>query len=308
MDFSILSALVPIFVIILIGYGLARADFPGSDFWVHAERLTYYLLFPALLLRSAAVADFGDQIAGQIIPPLIFAVLLMSFLLLILRPKLAVDGPGFTSVFQGGIRFNTYIGLAAAFALYGAAGLAVSAVIIAVLIPLVNLLSVLVLVRYARPSEVHWGRTLLNLFSNPLILACLGGILLNLTDLGLPWGSSQVLEILGRASLPLGLLAVGAGLSVKSMRSTKIVLTASAILKLIVFPVLMFGACRLVGVEGMSLSLLVMFAALPGSASSYILARQLGGDANLMASILTLQTAAASVSLPLVLLGLEALG
>ncbi|MDX1654862.1 MAG: AEC family transporter, partial [Candidatus Competibacteraceae bacterium] len=141
----ILSALGPIFGVIALGYALRRRGFPGEAFWPLAEKLTYFLLFPALLVRNLAAAQLGGLAVGGMSLAIVLLLGTMTLLLFALRPWLGTDGPGFSSVYQGGIRFNTYVGLAAATALFGPPGATLAALAIALLIPLVNVLCVAVI-------------------------------------------------------------------------------------------------------------------------------------------------------------------
>lgn len=298
---AILAALTPVFVLILGGHVMKRTGFPGEEFWVPAERITYYILFPALLVHNLATAPLASAHLGPFALVLAGSVLAVTCGLLLVRRWLAVDDPAFTSVMQGGIRFNTYVGLAAAQALFGTDGLTLAAVVIAVLIPLINVLCVATLSHYGSAGQLGWGSLLRGLASNPLILACLAGILLNVTGIGLPWGSRDVLEIFGRAALPLGLLAVGAGLNAGAIRGNRRAIVMVTMVKLVLLPMIVAGGARLLGLPPAPTAIAVLFAALPTAPSAYILARQMGGDSQLMAGILTLQTVAAVLTLPLML-------
>lgn len=295
---TIFEAVFPVFSLIVIGAIFRRINFPGNTFWPLAEKLTYFTLFPALLVTTLAVADIGDLAIGQIFWPIASVTFFIAGFLLFFRRYLGIDAPSFTSVFQGSIRPNTYIGLAAGSALYGDLGIAVITVALAVLIPLVNLLSVLVLT-YCQPERKSsvW-EALWIVLKNPLIIACVIGMFLNRTGLGLPYGSFDILSIFARAALPLGLLSVGASLGLISMKNIGSQLLLPSVFKLIVFPVLTAVACIYIGVGELVLACAVLFTALPGSASSYILASQLGGNKELMSSIITVETVASALTIP----------
>ncbi|MCB1821970.1 MAG: AEC family transporter, partial [Candidatus Competibacteraceae bacterium] len=175
----------------------------------------------------------------------------------------------------------------------------VAALVMALMIPMINVLCVLVLSAHAGGSISVTG-VLRGLITNPLILACLTGIGLNLSGIGLPWGSAAMLDILARAALPLGLLAVGAGLRLAALNRPGLLVAVSA-LKLLALPALAATLCWLVQPGQLETAVLMTFAALPGSSTAYILARQLGGDAPLMAAIVTVETGLALVTLPAVL-------
>lgn len=295
----ILGALGPIFALILLGLSLRWFGFPGDGFWPTAERFTYFILFPALLVHRLALSRLGDYAVLPVAFIIVALLLTMTALVYALRSWLNVDGPAFTSVYQGVIRFNTYVGLAVVLALFHAEGGTAAALVMAIMIPLINVLCVLVLSAHAHQLVTVNG-VLRGLLTNPLILGCLIGIGLNVSGIGLPWGSAAVLEILARAALPLGLLAVGAGLQLDGLARPGLLVATSG-LKLLALPALAALFCWIVQPGRLETAVLITFAALPGATAAYILARHMGGDASLMAAIITVETALALITLPLVL-------
>lgn len=299
---SAITALLPVFLLIAVGYALRYTGVPGEGFWAPAERLTYYVFFPALLIFNLGRAPLAGQPIAPLAAALALAVVTLSLLLLLSRRVLGLSGPAFTSLFQGSIRFNTYIGIAAASALYGAAGLTLAAISMAILIPLINVLCVAVLTRWCNHGRAAGTQAvLLGILRNPLVIACATGIALNLTKIGVPAPLDGVLEILGRAALPMGLLAVGAGLNLRSLRQAGGAMALSCVTKLGAMPALMFLTTHLMGLPTTATAIAVLFAALPGATSAYILARQLGGDYELVAGMVTLQTGLAVITLPVTL-------
>jgi predicted permease len=295
---AILVSLVPIFALVALGAVFRRTGFLAEGFWRPAEKLTYFVLLPPLLVETLASADFaGLPVLGTALA-VVLPVLAAAALLRLLRPALAVDDPGFTSVIQGGVRFNVFISFAAAASLHGKAGLAVAAMVAAVLIPVGNTLSIWAL---AASTGGGAGRAARALATNPLIIATLIGIALSASGLGLPSAIAPILRMLGSASLPLGLLAVGAGLERAAFRGHARPLAAAIVVKLGLVPALAALVCLLAGVTGIAAPVTILLQATPTAPSSYILARQLGGDAPLMAAILTVQTLASLATLPLVL-------
>lgn len=296
-----LEALTPIVTLIVLG-GLARASgWLGEGFWPAAEKLTYYLLLPALLVASLARGAFADVSWPALLVATYLPLLLTAAVLLAGRRWLVAGGDAgqFTSVFQGGIRFNTYIGLALATALFGGTGRAQAALIAGLMIVLVNVLSVAVLT-LASPGR-HPARVPLALAGNPLILGCLIGGLLNILGLPPTGALRATLAILGDAALPLGLLCVGASLRLGRLRSAARPLVVASLAKFALKPALAFAACWALAIAPPLASVLVVFMALPTAPSSYILARQMGGDHALMAAIISGQTVLAFLTLPLTL-------
>lgn len=304
---TVFAALAPVFALIVLGHVLSRRDFPAPGFWPMAERLTYYVLFPALLVDRLSRLDAPGGELWRMTLALVLAVLAVFALLLAVRRRAAPDGAAFTSVVQGAIRPNTYVGLSAAAALLGPSGLSLSAVALMTLIPLVNVLCVGALGRWGQNNSGSAKISLLReLAKNPPILSCVAGFALSQSGLTLPQVAAETLRVLGNASLPLGLLAVGAGLAPHSVTKILRPTTVSLTMKLLVLPLITAFLCSLFGVEREAMVVAVIFTAVPASVSSFILARQMGGDHVLMAGIITSQTAAAAVTMPLVLVFLGA--
>ena len=297
-DTSILGALVPIFLVILAGYVFRRVSFPGDDFWEYAERITYYILFPALLLQKTATAPLDLEAYVPMTGALYAAILSMTGLVFLMRPWRKYGAKSFTSLFQGSIRFNSYVGLSAAAALFGNEGVILSAVALAVMIPLINVLCVSVLVAFSNARKKNGHSIMSGIISNPLILACIAGTALNLAGIGLHSGVSDTLLLFGRAALPIGLMALGAGLDFTSAKSDGKAIAINSFLKLLIMPLFMWSASLMMNLGPSATSVIVLFAALPGAPASFILARQYGGDVTLMANIVTVQVLASMITLP----------
>ncbi len=294
-------ALSPIFILILLGWFFQRIEFPGASFWPMAEKITYYVFFPALLFFNLYSADFSQTRFWSMATVSAGTIIIVSLIMVLLRPTLKVSDPEYSSVFQGGLRFNTYVGISAAYVFYGEQGLTLAAMVIAVIIPLVNVISVGVVTRFGDNQCKGWSQAVLSLVTNPLILACLFGILANLSGFRLILGSDEVVRILSQASLSLGLLAVGAGLKFSKIAAKSVPIAWSGLFKMIIQPLVMGFLGILIGLEQTEVLILVIFAASPCGPAAYVMARQLGGNLDMMAAIITVQTIAAVLSMPLII-------
>ncbi|EIJ43810.1 putative permease [Beggiatoa alba B18LD] len=294
-------ALVPIFLIILLGYLLIHIHFPDDVFWKPMEEVTYYILFPCLIINELSSAQLQGLNIVPMLVALIGSMLLVGLLTWLIRGVLAVDGRGFSSIFQGSVRFNSYVGIAVAAALLQGAGVPLAALAMACMIPLANILCVSILAHYATHEPTHWGVIFKALLRNPLIIGCVIGISLNVLDWRLPIFLQQTFSILGKASLALGLLAAGAGLRFGAFKAHWESLLVSAGLKLFIFPLCVWSFCWLMRLDQATSTIAVLYGTLPTATSAYILARQMGGDATLMANIITFQTIIAAVTMPFML-------
>ncbi len=299
---SVLWVLLPIFLLIAGGFLLRLVFIRSAAAWQLVEKLTYYVLFPALLIVTLSRLSFDLRTVAPLLAVITFSLLTVAGALLAFRCRLQLDGPSFSSVFQGAIRYNTYVGLSAAGALYGEPGIALMAFLSAAMIPAVNVLSVYVLTRFASRNGFSWQSASAEIMKNPLILSAIAGLALSAFQIPIPLMVSDVLGLLGKASLPLGLLAVGAGLNLSSIAGHVRPVALGSVLKLLVLPLLVWGLGVLAGIDRMPLAMAVLYSSLPTASSAFILARELGGNHALMASIITMQTMIAFLTLPVFVL------
>lgn len=297
---TIVQALAAVALIVALGLVLRRSGAMPSASWAPIERLTYFVLFPALIAVELARADLAGSGGLRVALALVGAQLSMFALAFPLRRLLALDGPRFGCLVQGFVRWNSYTALALAPLLFGAEALGLAAIAVGSLTPVANLLSVWALARHA-PAGAARVPLVRALATNPLLLACLVGSGWNLLDLPLPRLVQEPLAILGRATLALGLLAVGAGLEPLRHWRAGSVIAVVAIGRLLVEPAIAILLARLLGLDGVALGVVALCAAVPTASSAYILARLMGGDAELTAAIVTVTTALAVLTLPIVL-------
>lgn len=301
---EITVALVPIFAIIGLGFLLKNKSLIAEEFWLPCEKLNYFYLFPTLMFSQIATANFAGFSLNSIAITLLGAVATGGTLLYgwrFIRPQ---PGPIFSSILQGALRPNTYVGVAAATALYGHLGLMVTAVAIAITIPVLNVGSIIVLAFHGSDGPLDKLRLIKTIATNPVIVSVLVGIVVNFLGIEIPRPLASTLNILGTASLPLGLLAVGAGLDITAARTSHGPVLQSTVVKLVLVPLTTYIIGERLGLRGVPLSAIVLFNALPCTPSAYIMARLLGGEYRIAAGIISVQTALAAVTMPVVLAAL----
>ena len=298
----VIAALLPVFLLIVFGFALKRSLMRLETQWHGLERLTYYVLFPALLIQTLVRADLSRVPVAGVGGALVLSALAMSLLCLGLRPLLAkmkIDGPAFTSIFQGATRWQTFVALAVSGNLFGEAGLALASVAMVAIIPLVNVFSVAVLAHYAATEKQSIRSIVMTVVRNPLIWACAIGLTINVLHVPLPRIWHDVADALGRSSLAIGLLVTGAGLHLDGLFRPSAAAGLGVFLKLFLMPTLAVALALWFGLSGQNLVIVTACSAVPASSSAYVLARQMGGDAPLLAQIITLQTILAAITMPI---------
>lgn len=298
------ESILPIFLLIVAGNLLRRLPIVDDAAWPGLEKLGYWFLYPALLFITILNADFSGLSLDSMLAALILGILLMGALTLASWPLLRAAGwasaAEYSSIFQTSVRWNGFMALAIAERIFPATGAAVVALVMAAIIVPVNVMSVAVVTRFA-DRNADWGHVAAAIARNPLILSALAALLVR----ALPWELypplNQTLNLVGRAALGMGLLTIGAGLRPADMLKARTAMWVPVFMKLAVFPVLLIGLGLACGVGGEELRYLALCAAVPTAMNGFLLARQLGGDAELYAAVTTLQTVVAFFSIPAVL-------
>jgi malonate transporter len=302
---AVVSALLPVFLVIVAGFALTRARLVGEQHWAGIDHVCYFVLFPAIIFKEIAAADFSGVPVGRMAIAMMLALCTMFAVLLasrrIISYAMLLDGPKFSSLFQGATRWHTFIAFAIIPLVFGKEALAFGAVSAAAMTPLLNVANIAVVSLCATGQAPAPSKLLWVILRNPFFLSSVAGVLYKLTGLALPPTVAVTLDMVGRGSLGLALLTAGAGLRLGEAAETKAPIALATVLKLIVMPVLMWCWLTLFGVTGVPAAVAILCSGVPAGAGAYVLARHMGGDAPLVASIMTLQVICAAVTIPLML-------
>ena len=288
---QVASLLLPDFLLILLGGVLYRITNWGEDFWSGAEKLVYYLLFPALLFYATARLQLHLETTGKLLQVGIVSLLVGIALTWIGKPFIKTAPMLYESGMQTGFRFNSYIALAIASRMGGEEATGMMALLMGFGVPLCNMAAVHSLAHRS-------GNLLRELSKSPLLIATASGLLFSSLGLQLPETAGAVLSRLGSASIGLGLLLVGAGLRLSGLQQGKVMSIYFTTIKLMIVPAVAYGLSRWVGLSGLQLQIAVLFCALPTASSCYVLSVRLGGNGPVTAFLISLSTLLSAVTLP----------
>lgn len=285
--------LFPDFAIIALGY-LLRRFWMAPAAWATIEKLVYFVLFPCLLFFSVVSSNLDVNSLGAFAlggPAVIFSAFLLGWLGLLVSTMGRVD---FASGLQTAYRFNSYIGLALVSRLGGQSAVANLAILLAICVPLCNVLAV-----GTMSKGGHLG-ALLDILKNPLIAGTTLGVVVKLTGVQVPEPVMLTLERLAQAAVSLGLLAVGAGLVFSGLRGNWVVSIWWLAIKLVISPLVAVVYGHFTNLNDAQTLVLLVFSAIPSASSAYILAARMGGNAPLVACLISMSTVGAAFTLPLV--------
>lgn len=300
----IFESILPIFLLIVLGNLLRRAPLFERPAWEGMEKMSYWVLYPVLLFNTILAADMSSLRLDAMLGALLLALFAMGTLVLFSWPLFRATGTAtraeYSSIFQTAMRWNGFIALAVAQKLYPPEGSAVVALAMATIIIPLNISSVAVVIRFGS-GNANWRRILGAMATNPLIVGVAAAVLIRLTFGGLYEPLNDMLHLLGGAAIGLGLLTIGAGLRPADALKPRLAMIFPLVIKLAVFPALLAVVAYAFGVRGPELVYLTLCGAVPTAMNGYVLARQLGGDAEFYAAETTLQTAAAFITMPIAL-------
>jgi hypothetical protein len=287
-----LMLLLPDFALIALGYAVCRHTLLNRTVWDGAELLVYYLLFPCLLFNAIVrnPIHVGEMLQfGCVGLAVVGAGIVLSYAL---ARAPGVDPLLHASGAQTAFRFNSYVALALAERLYGAQGVAWQALLMALCVPVCNIAAVWPLARQGGHGYLK------ELARNPLLLATASGLAANLAGLVLPELASITLSRIGSAALPLGLMAVGAGLRFGALREAPWLAAGLMGIRHAVLPLVAIALVLGLGLPAGQQAVMVAFAAMPTASSAYVLAARLGGNGSYVAGLVTVSTLLAMLGLP----------
>lgn len=308
---DIINIVLPVFSVIVLGWLLRRWGLIDATFLKQTNRLVYYVCLPLLLFYKIGTADFFANFNARLILGSIAAVAITfvaSYFYTVFR-KYPENARGVFS--QGSFRGNiAYMGLAITLNAYGETGLTRAGILMGFLVPFLNLFAILALLWPHRGEGEKRGAGfwLRQVALNPLILASFLGIVWSFLSLPVPLVFERSLNIATGMTLPLALLALGGGFSLEKMRGDLIRASLSSSIKTIWMPILTALLLISLGVRGIDLGIGVLVAGTPAATATYIMADQLGGDAELAGTIVMLSTLLSAATYTVALLILRSQG
>ena len=298
----VLQATLPVFALIVLGFALRKGGFIAADKWSAVEDLCFYVLFPAILAKTMIEADLSNIEAGAFTLTLVVSVAIIGGTVLalwpLLRRMMGTKPPQFSTIYQTITRWHGFIALAIVLNLYGPDGAALIAIIFAVLVPILQVSNIMVLAAFSDKKPDMLG-VALTIAKNPLIWGIGMGLALNGVVVWPP--VMGALDLLGRSALGMSLLTLGAGLSLKAALHPSKEMLIGIVGKLLFTPLVMMSVAYAFGVTGLERDVLLIAASVPTAMNGYVLARKMGGDAELYATISTVQTVVSFVTIPLLL-------
>lgn len=297
---EIINIILPVFLIIGLGLLLRAIGFIGEGANTALSRLVFYVAAPALLFHSTSQTPIQQSVNLQALLLIAVVTMVIGFAVYLAAARSSPERRGVLA--QGSHRSNmVFVGLPIIANAYGDSVLGPAAVLIGFLVVWYNFLAVLFLVlphqqASARSPKV-WLMPVTKMAMNPLIIGCLGGILVSAAGLRVPLPLTRALDLVGKTALPLALISVGAGLEFGRLRAEVTASALVSLVKLIVYPALVYAGLSMMHYEGVALEVPVLLMATPTAVVSYIMAKEMNGDERLAGAIIIGSTSASILTI-----------
>lgn len=288
----VLSLVIPVFLIVALGYILKRAGIINDEFVKLSSKVVFTVSLPALIFSEISVIDFSEEVNFWIVI-FIYAGTLISFGLCWVLALFFIKEPKDQTVFiQGGFRGNfAIVGLALILNIFGNASIGKAAFILAFTIPLYNILSVVALtVPLRKKNNFKYSKTFLEILKNPLIIAVIVAIPFSVLKIPVHRTITITIDYIAALSLPLALLGIGGFLNFSDVMGSSLNALYAAILKLVIIPLFSTFIAYWIGFRGDELGIIFILFACPTAIASFIMAEAMGSNSKLAANILLITT------------------
>jgi predicted permease len=304
---NIFDTILPIFLLLTIGKIMKTYWLTSSEFWRGMEKFSYFILFPSAIFNYIVHADLNSRQVLGVVSILILASSIVLCGLWLYKKHYAINGKVFTSMVQGSIRYNNYMFFGIGSMLYKDEGLSMMAIVALYLIVFTNVVSILAFnIFVEKDSEGDYFENMVALIKkftlNPMICASLLALTFNQCEIKIGASLTNLLKNLSSSALSVGIITVGSGL-VLSFRTKEQLnsIVVSATSKLFVLPIITYLLLTMFKIDGMLKEIALLHSCMPCATTSYVLSKQLNGDYELMASIITVTTIFSVLSLSILM-------
>lgn len=289
---QVILLILPDFLLIALGWILLHKLGYEKRFFDGAEKLVYFVLFPALLFHSITSTPLDLGSTANLFTAtmgVMFGGIALAWLGLgIMR----TDPVPHASVAQCAFRFNTYLALSMAGNIGIAGAQTTMAVIVGFAVPISNIGAVHAL------ATRHGGGAVKEIIKNPFIIATLAGLACNLLQVPIPHALDVTLSRLGACAIAIGLLCVGATISLRGGRKHMPIMSWMIFAKLVLLPIWGLAIGHLLNMPLLERQMILLFAALPTASSAHVLAARMGGNGQLVAVTMSIGTLVSALTLP----------
>ena len=279
------NVVAPLIIYMLIGVIVRKSGIADEYILRGANNIIYYVTLPLMCYRALAASDLTTMFNTPYLLYMAIAILVIYALTALLVPVFCKDDRRRGVLILGIFRSNdTIFGLAVAAALLGENNLGMMSIGISLCIPLYGLLSVIAMERY-RGERVKMGKVLLRIITNPIIVGCAAGFIVNLLHISLPTVLQKPIDGLASMTTPLAFVLLGGTISFAAVKKNRAAITAITLLRLFLVPLVVVAAFLLLGFRGETIVVTLIIFGAPVAMVTYTMAVGMGADDELAGTL-----------------------
>ncbi len=295
--FTSFEVVIPIFLLIALGYFLRKIKLLDGNTIEKLNNLVFNVLFPIMIFNSLYDASLSQtKFTGVIIFSVAYLIVIFALSLIII-PRLEKQDAKRSVLIQSWFRaFTMLFGFAIITSLYGQDSTAIIAIVVAVAVPIRNVLGVVTLELYGKDKS-NVKKMLVNIIKNPLIIGCVLGLAAMSIDFEMPYVISKPLGDISKVGSPLALITLGAFFEFSQIKKNIKPLLVGLLGRMIITPVIFMVIAILFGFRDIELVTILMVVGVPVGTATFVMSHQMGGDSELAAQLIVLGTCVSAVTI-----------
>ncbi len=297
------NGVMPIFAVALVGYILKQKNFLTDEFVKVADKLVFRVMLPCLLFTKVAYTDMStitkDDVALMLF--CVVAAIALTSVMCFAVPFFIKDKAKTGAFIQGVFRSNVaFLGVPFAINLFGDEGGALASMVLAVVVPVYNVLAVTVLCVFnpekdneTMSAAKRVGDIILGIVKNPLIISIILALPFGIFGVGsyLPDFVEGTVDYFAKASTTLALVTIGASFKIAELKGRIGLAATATAIKTVILPASFMALTHFaLGFSGVHLGIIMIVFGTPTAISSYIMAKNMHSDASLANQIVLLST------------------
>lgn len=304
------NVIAPLFFLMVVGYCLTNyTALMDKVFLKKANSLVFKVFLPCMLFKNIYQSNIREQFQGRLCFLAAGSLLGLFLILCIVVPRIVKRPEQQGVVIQGIFRSNYVIfGVAVVENMYGSANSVTAAVLSAILVPMYNFLAVIALSVYGGKKEENFGKVVVQILKNPLIIASVLGIMFSFAGIKLPVAAETTISDLAKLATPLAFLILGGDFDFGKVRGNLKIAGWVMFIKLVLLPAVFVPIVVSMGYRDADLLAAVLAYQTPVAVSSYIMAEQAGADGQLAGQLVVFSSALSIVTLFVTIFVLREMG
>ena len=288
-----LEVVFPLLLLMVVGYAMNFFKLCDESNFEVLNRLVFKIFLPVLLFYNVYKTNIQDAINPPLMLFCILAVVAVVAVMFVFIPLIEKDNRKRGVMIQGIFRSNFVLfGLPVTISLLGEANVGVTSVLIAVVVPLFNVLAVVCL-EFFRGGKFD-TKKLLHIFkgivTNPLIIASTLGVLCLVFNIKFPEFAMKGVSDISKIATPLALIVLGGTFKFKKISANLGRIILVTVFKLVVVPAAVIAIAASIGYRGAPIVTMLSMFASPTAVSSFTMAQQMDGDGELAGQIVVCTT------------------